>query len=426
MLIPLEEFIRKLEEREGVSNETLKDFLPPRSHPKTAEDLARELVRQGKLTRLEATEICRAVIEDLKQRGVRPESRAAEGHPAPNAPDKSREPAAKLVAKKTWAISSKVAGVIFGTIIAPVLVAFLLKWLDRNDVPAPAPGSGTPAAEATLNRPHSASEAVTSGLTDRPRTVGKVTRLFNQHDLTGFNVYITPPKKGAPPSGKNKDPDKVFSVRNGELRVSGEHFGTLTTTKDFDNYHLTVEFRWGEKNWPPREERARNSGILLHCAGTAGVSPRGIGCQVMEGSTGDILLPRADSTLPVSLSIEAEHITPPKDKSLPNDKAPGPRIVYRPGEPLTTFTSGYVHRTGNRDPRQDVKGFHRPGDIELPSGEWNRLECTCLGDRITIWLNGKVVNQAVNVTPRKGKIAIQSEGSEIFFRTINLQAVIPN
>jgi len=53
------------------------------------------------------------------------------------------------------------------------------------------------------------------------------------------------------------------------------------------------------------------------------------------------------------------------------------------------------------------------------------LECICQADRIIIRLNGKVVNAASNVSPRKGKIGFQSEKAEIFFRSINLQPVAP-
>ena len=59
MPIPLEQFVRQLEESGVLASETLKDFLPPRQSPKDAEDLARELVRHKKLTRFQAEEVYR-------------------------------------------------------------------------------------------------------------------------------------------------------------------------------------------------------------------------------------------------------------------------------------------------------------------------------------------------------------------------------
>ena len=59
-------------------------------------------------------------------------------------------------------------------------------------------------------------------------------------------------------------------------------------------------------------------------------------------------------------------------------------------------------------------------DIEKIAGEWNRVECIADGDKISIFLNGTLVNEAVNVKPSKGRIQIQSEGAEIFFRRVDL------
>src|SRR5262245_66039847 len=88
-------------------------------------------------------------------------------------------------------------------------------------------------------------------------------RLFNGTDLTNFYTWL----KG---HGRNNDPEKVFTVHDGMIHVSGKIFGCFTTEKEYENYHLIVEFKWGEKTWPPREGKARDSGILLHCQGPDG------------------------------------------------------------------------------------------------------------------------------------------------------------
>jgi serine/threonine protein kinase len=59
MAVPLEQFVRQLEDSGILAGDTLKDFLPPRSEPKDAGELARELVRQKKLTKFQATEVYR-------------------------------------------------------------------------------------------------------------------------------------------------------------------------------------------------------------------------------------------------------------------------------------------------------------------------------------------------------------------------------
>lgn len=57
MAVPLEQFVRQLDES-GISLVSdLKDFLPPNAAPKDAEELARELVRRKKLTSFQAEQI---------------------------------------------------------------------------------------------------------------------------------------------------------------------------------------------------------------------------------------------------------------------------------------------------------------------------------------------------------------------------------
>ncbi|MDA0833414.1 MAG: SUMF1/EgtB/PvdO family nonheme iron enzyme [Planctomycetota bacterium] len=54
---PLEQFVKNLEESGVLAGETLKDFLPPKADPKDAEDLARELLKQKKLTKFQVAEV---------------------------------------------------------------------------------------------------------------------------------------------------------------------------------------------------------------------------------------------------------------------------------------------------------------------------------------------------------------------------------
>jgi hypothetical protein len=64
--------------------------------------------------------------------------------------------------------------------------------------------------------------------------------------------------------------------------------------------------------------------------------------------------------------------------------------------------------------------------VEKPVGDWNKVECVVEGDEITIFLNGILVNHASNVKPNKGRIQIQSEGAEIFFRKVELRPLKKN
>ncbi len=67
---------------------------------------------------------------------------------------------------------------------------------------------------------------------------------FNGKDLTGFSTYLK--------ENKHEDPLGVFTVVDGAIRVSGEEYGGFATKEEYGDYHLVVEWRWGEKTWPPR------------------------------------------------------------------------------------------------------------------------------------------------------------------------------
>jgi hypothetical protein len=154
-------------------------------------------------------------------------------------------------------------------------------------------------------------------------------KLFNGRNLTNFYTYLGSPGKGQKPYGKDNDPEKVFTVADGMVRVSGKVFGGLVTRKDYENYRLVVEFKWGEKTWPPREKAARDSGILLHCVGAdgaaGGVWMESVECQMIEGGTGDFILVGGKGT--PSLTVEAED----RETTFRGRQRPEP--YYKPGAP---------------------------------------------------------------------------------------------
>src|SRR6187455_2858071 len=125
--------------------------------------------------------------------------------------------------------------------------------------------------------------------------------LFNGKDLGGWSTFLV--------DTRATDPRRVFSVTNGMIRISGDGLGYLATIRSFTNYHLTVEYRWGELNskWGDRIGKARDSGIFLHASGPDGNSDDGGGafmaaieCNLFQGATGDFLLIRgtdADGSL---------------------------------------------------------------------------------------------------------------------------------
>jgi hypothetical protein len=246
---------------------------------------------------------------------------------------------------------------------------------------------------------------------ETPPAVTRTIKLFNGKDLTGFYTWLGSPGKGQKPYGKNHDPEKVFTVHDGMIHISGKVFGGLITEKEYKNYHLVAEFKWGEETWPPRKDRARDSGILLHCVGedgaAGGVWMESVECQMIEGGTGDLILVAGKGRPRLTARVRKR----------------GGQPYYDPKGEQVVFTAGRVNWL-YRDPDwKDGKGFRGDRDVERPVGEWNRLECVCEGGRIINILNGTVVNRATGVSPHRGKILFQSEGAEVFFRRIELLPV---
>jgi hypothetical protein len=60
-------------------------------------------------------------------------------------------------------------------------------------------------------------------------------------------------------------------------------------------------------------------------------------------------------------------------------------------------------------------------DAEKPIGEWNTIECICHGDTIINIVNGVIVNEGTDASVTKGKILLQSEGAEVFYRKVELK-----
>jgi hypothetical protein len=132
----------------------------------------------------------------------------------------------------------------------------------------------------------------------------------------------------------------VFTIQDGVIRISGEEYGCITTNDEYENYKLTVEFRWGEITYNPRIDKARDSGILLHSVGEDGGSDgtwmHSIECQVIEGGTGDFIVVGDGSrdfyvTCPVLAEMQAGS------------------YVFSPSGDTATINSGRINWFG-RDP----------------------------------------------------------------------------
>ena len=230
------------------------------------------------------------------------------------------------------------------------------------------------------------------------------TKLFNGNNLDGWYSFLKN-------RGRDNDPKNVFTVEDGMVRISGEEWGCITTLAEYENFKLVTEFKWGELSFEPRLDKARDSGILLHSQGEDG-SKNGtwihsIECQIIEGGTGDfIVVGDGSDQFQITGTVAMEK--------------QGCSYVFQPDGIPTTINSGHINWFDHDPEWKDMFGFRGENDIEKTAGKWNKLECIAEDDQLTIFLNGILINKATNVKPSKGRIQIQSEGAEIFFRKIEL------
>ena len=258
--------------------------------------------------------------------------------------------------------------------------------------------------------------------------------LWNTNDLSGWTTWLAKPHSSTVlpgeakdakgnyivPLGSGRDPLAVFSVVAADgkpaIRISGQVFGEMRTKESFSNYHLRLEFKWGEKKWPPRDQPAtpRDSGILYHVHAEPGAEgrtwARSIELQIQEHDVGDLY------------SIGAMIYVRSKLRVGTGNATTRPVYEYAPDGAWNMFA---------QVPGMDGRCIKQP-DNEKPTGEWNTVEVVCLGEESIHVVNGRVVMRLFGPrridtpTPRPvvaGPLILQSEGAEIFYRNIELRAI---
>jgi len=208
--------------------------------------------------------------------------------------------------------------------------------------------------------------------------------------------------------GLNNDIKDVFTVteENNELilNISGEILGCISTIKDYENYHLSTLFKWGDKKWEPRLDAKRDSGILYHCYGEHGAFWKtwktSLEYQVQETDLGDFI-PLGGGTAKPKRGKPTADIRGESKKFNPNSDA------YFVGD-------SYINAGSEHD---------------APHGEWNLLEIYVVGNNAVHMVNGHVVMVVENAKNDKGEILdkgqiqIQSEAAECYYKNLTLTPI---
>ena len=197
--------------------------------------------------------------------------------------------------------------------------------------------------------------------------------LFNGKDLAGWKAYGRAVKEGPTTPIEASD---SWSVADGILKCAGKPTGFLITEKEYANYVLRLKWRY------PKDLKAGNSGVLIHCQKENAVWPVCVEAQLRSGRAGDLWLQSAAN---VKLTVEAAR----RDA---DDK-----------------TMRHIWRSPKDEP------------IEKPFGEWNDYEIACKDGSISVAVNGKVVNEGKDCNLTKGRIALQAEGTEIHFKDVRIE-----
>jgi hypothetical protein len=199
--------------------------------------------------------------------------------------------------------------------------------------------------------------------------------LFNGKNLQGWHADV-------PDLEKNSDLQHPFLVRNGLLVSLGTPNGHLLTDSIFENYRLVAEYRFAGT--------PGNCGILVHAStprALYNMFPKSLEVQMMHENAGDFWCIVEDIEVP-----DMENRRGPKENW---------GITEEKERRIINLTDG----------------------SENPVGEWNTMTIECFEDKIKVWVNGDLVNEGYNCTARKGKIAVQAEGSEVEFRKLQLTAI---
>jgi hypothetical protein len=162
-------------------------------------------------------------------------------------------------------------------------------------------------------------------------------------------------------------PASTWSVENREIVCQGKPNGFLRSKRVYKNYVFRGEWRFKKEGWVPKpeDEGWPNAGFFIHAG------------PVVKG-------------WPTSLEVQGHF-----------------------GEAGSLF--------GVRGGR--ITGARRGVIVKnrIPFGEWDRYEVTSKDGKVTVMLNGELVNEGTDASPAQGNVCLESEGWEVHYRHIEIR-----
>jgi len=245
------------------------------------------------------------------------------------------------------------------------------------------------------------------------------TPLFNGTNLNGWYIVLR--------NSRSDDTNHLVQIQNEMIHMyqgapagSSQPAGYIVTDKEYSNYHLRLEYKWGEKRFQPRLKTRRDAGIMNHVVGKDGVWPRCIECQIQENDVGDIFTVNTRMTASVDpATTNLVSVATTNEAGVVRTNIVVRPVFEEPEKGGMRFVQGVGDgiRRVIRNPMNEHEG-------------WNTVEVIVRGDEAVYIVNGKVNNRASKIQEkvngewvplRKGKIALQLEFAEVFYRNVEIQ-----
>lgn len=183
--------------------------------------------------------------------------------------------------------------------------------------------------------------------------------LFNGKDLDNWTIFVEDPAI---------NPDEYFYVNDGMIETVGVPNGYLRTKKEYENYHLHVEWRYPDE--------PTNSGVFVHTSGPDLIWVTHYQGQLKYKNAGDF-------------------------------------IIHGVGEKATIRDTVY---TSSAELKPVVPKEH-PSN-EKDAGEWNSYDIFCKDNVVELRVNGLLQNLATDCSLTSGSVGLQAEGSRIQYRNL--------
>jgi hypothetical protein len=161
-------------------------------------------------------------------------------------------------------------------------------------------------------------------------------------------------------------PATTWAVKNGMIYCAGKPNGFLRSKKVYKNFILVAEWRFEKEGWTKAPKEWPNAGFFINAGETT-----------------------------------------------------------KKGWPIAQEVQGYFAEAGSLFGVSGGKitgAWHdeRVKD-RVPFGDWDKYEITSKDGKVSVVLNGKLVNEGTDAYPSEGNVCLQSEGWPVWYRNVKIK-----